>query len=102
MAQLLIDEEALLRASNEFKELEKKTRQLCRDLVQLNIELSEGFKTPAGEKFRLSYQQGLLFPLNEQITVIMHISENLNNARNSYQSVFDEYREIVNDISSDE
>ena len=100
MAELFINEEALQRASEEFKELRQKTNALYRDLAALDEELSEGFKTPAGTKFRNSYRFGLLEPVAEQLIVMDHISENLNNARNSYQSIFDEYREIVNDISS--
>lgn len=102
MADLVIDEEALDRACTEFEELERKTYALCKDLGQLNIDLSEGFKTPAGEKFRLSYQQSLLLPVNEQLTVIRHISQNLKDARNNYRSIFDDYRDIVRDLNSDD
>ena len=100
MAEILIDEEELQKAHNDFLELAQKAQSLLRDIEQLNEEMRTGFDTPAGHKFYNSYKDCLCEPLNQQIIVIEHIAENLTTAKNMYQSVFDQYRSVVNMLST--
>ena len=100
MSEILIDEEELQKAHNDFMELAAKAKSLLKDIEQLNEEIKTGFDTPAGKIFYNSYKDCLCEPLNQQIIVIKHIAENLVTAKSMYQSVFDEYRDLVNTINS--
>lgn len=92
---ILIDEEALKSASDELSGISQEMQQLKKDLLSLLDDLKTGFDTPAGRKFYNSCNTGLLTPIDQQAKVMAHIAENLELAKNMYQSVFDEYREIV-------
>lgn len=92
---MVIEEEAFNTAANEFDELSGKIDSLIKDINEMLNDLKTGFDTPAGHKFINSCESTLLEPLDQQKIVITHISENLKTARTMYQSVFDEYREVV-------
>ncbi len=93
---VLIDEQNLAMLANEFNELANDVRNLRKEVQEMLEELKNGFDTPAGRKFYNSCASGLLTPLDQQATVMDHIAENINTAKNMYQPVFEEYREIVN------
>ncbi|MBR1481563.1 MAG: hypothetical protein IJ598_01200 [Ruminococcus sp.] len=97
--QILIDEEEFAVAANSFRELSQEVRALHKDVSDMLNDLRTGFDTPAGRKFYNSCYAGLLLPLIEQVTVIEHIADNLTTAKNMYAPVFDEYRDLVNDLN---
>ncbi len=93
---IIIDEEVFQKAANDFEELSTYVTDLRKEVLDMLNDLKTGFNTPAGRKFYNSCANRLINPLNQQVIVLKHISENLLTAKNMYQSVFDEYREIVN------
>ncbi len=89
-----LDEEAFTTAAAQMAALADEFRGL-RDRINRSLaELRTGFQTPAGEKFFKACGSDLLQPLDDQIRVIDHVSQNLETAQQSYQSVFQEYREL--------
>ena len=98
---MVIDEEAFTKASQDFKELAGKINSLQKDINDMLTDIRNGFDTTAGRKFINACESTLLEPLERQKIVVTHIADNLTQAKNSYKSVFDEYREVVNSINSD-
>lgn len=96
---ILLDENAFDTAAGEMATLSKDMKALKTDIDNLLKELKTGFDTPAGEKFLKSCEDGLLKALEDQANVIEHVSENLKTARRSYQSVFEEYKNLNRMIS---
>ena len=97
---IVVDEEAFAQASAEFAELAQKINSLADDINQMMTDLRKGFDTPAGRKFCQTCYSSLITPIIEQKIVVEHISENLTTVRQMYQSVFDEYRSVVNEMNS--
>ena len=95
MKTILIDEEVFETAAKDFDELSKYILDLRKEIFEMLQDFKTGFDTPAGRKFCQSCSSGLINPLNQQAVVISHISQNLRQAKNMYQSVFDEYDQIV-------
>ncbi len=96
---VVIEEEAFSQAAAEFEELAAKIDSLLNEINEMMDDLKTGFDTPAGHKFIQACGNTLVDPLEKQKIVVTHISENLNKARTMYQSVFDEYREVVNSMN---
>ena len=99
---MVIDEDDFETASKEFDELAISISELRSEILDMLEDLRTGFDTPAGRKFYRSCGAGLVLPLYQQAAVVKHISENLRQAKKMYQSVFDEYREIVKYINDSE
>lgn len=97
---IVLDDEAFQKASQDFADLADKLDHLYKDVDEMLAELQKGFDTPAGHKFVSACNKTLLENLDKQKAVISHVSENLNMAKNTYQSVFTEYQELVNLINS--
>lgn len=91
---ILLDEDAFEKAVKEFSELSKSMKTFEKEIQSLLAKLKEGFNTPAGAKFTTACENGLLKALEDQANVIGHVSENLGNAKHSYQSVFQEYAQL--------
>ena len=98
---IVLDEEAFATAADEFDELAGKIDSLYNDIEEMLSILENGFDTPAGHKFINACEKTLLEPLEKQRKVVEHVSENLRDARTMYQSVFDDYRDLVNYFNSD-
>ena len=98
---IVIEEEAFTTAANEFDELSGKIDSLMKDINEMLNDLKTGFDTPAGHKFVKSCESTLLEPLKQQRIVVTHISENLKTAKTMYESVFNEYREVVNAMNTE-
>ena len=95
---IVLDEEAFELASKRLDDLSDRIQALQNNIsTQLN-DLKQGFQTPAGDKFFNVCGTKLLDPMKDQARVINHVSENLRNARSSYESVFQEYKELNNSI----
>lgn len=92
---IMLDEENLTLIANECAELASDVRALRKEVLDMLNDLKTGFDTPAGRKFYDSCASGLITPLDQQAIVMDHIAENIKNAKNMYQPVFDEYRQIV-------
>jgi uncharacterized protein YukE len=92
---IILDEEAFAKAAGDFEDLAEQIRQLRKDIEEQLEMLQHGFDTPAGHKFINSCRDNLLRPLEEQQTVVEHISETLQKCISEYQSVFDEYSDIT-------
>ena len=91
---ILLDEEAFDKAAGKMTILSKDMKALKTDINNLLEELKTGFDTPAGDKFLKSCEEGVLKALEDQANVIEHVSGNLKTARQSYKSVFEEYRDL--------
>lgn len=95
---ILLDNEAFIVAAGRLDELSKNMQELRKEISNLLEELKVGFDTPAGKKIYNSCRNNLLQPMDDQVRVISHVSENLLNAKNSYQSVFNEFEALNNII----
>lgn len=91
---ILLDDDAFEKAAKDFIQLSKDMNSLKKDINRLLTELKQGFDTPAGKKFMESCESGLLKALEDQANVIEHVSNNLQGAKQSYQSVFAEYEKL--------
>ncbi|MBR6045157.1 MAG: hypothetical protein IKP47_05935 [Ruminococcus sp.] len=96
---IVIDEEVFDRAVREFQALVADIKQLLSDTGDMLATLSLGYDTPAGRKFVAACQDYIIYPITEQYVVIDQICKNLQLCKNGYQSVFDEYRKLVNYMS---
>jgi len=97
---IVIDEEALNKAGQDFLELCGKIDALLMDVTNMLEALKSGFDTPAGRTFMKSCENCLLEPIQQQKIVVTHIAENLLMAKNMYQSVFTDYRDVVYTLSN--
>lgn len=98
--EILLDEDAFVEASRRMAALVVEMNNLRNQVSGLLDELRRGFQTPAGAKFFQACGSNLLQPLDDQKRVIDHVSENLRNARQSYESVFQEFRALNDQIES--
>lgn len=96
---IIIDEEAFDRAATAFQELIDDIKALETNINDMLLQLSVGFNTPAGRKFMNAFRLYVIGPVVQQEIVIEQVCENLKIAKNGYQSVFDEYRQLLTDIS---
>ena len=91
---ILLDQESFQTAAARFDALAEDMNTLRRDVETLLNELERGFDTPAGRKFIHSCRNSLLRPMEDQETVIRHVSDNLRGAREQYEPVFAEYQAL--------
>lgn len=96
---IVLDEEAFLRAIEEFAELGNQLQSLRNDVTEMLNDLHAGFNTPAGNRFIAACEHNLFIPLDEQKKVIDHISDTLKQAKQKYESVFREYESLQNTIN---
>ena len=96
---IIIDEEAFDRAVSQLQELINDIKALETNVNEMLLVLSTGFDTPAGRKFINSCKLYVIAPIFQQEVVITQVCENLKIAKNGYQSVFDEYRRLLNEMS---
>jgi len=97
---IVLDEEAFSKAIADFDNLQSEMRSLRTDIEQMLSEIEQGFNTPAGRKFIESCKANLLKPLDDQVTVLQHISENIKQSNGEYKSVFEGYRQLNSKINS--
>ena len=97
---ILLDDDAFQTASGGLKDLSQDLEALRRDIEGLLTDLATGFGTPAGRKFIRSCKGNLLQPMTDLAAVILHVSDNLGQAKNMYQSIFDEFADLNNSINS--
>ena len=98
---IVLDEEAFQKASTDLDDLAVKLQQLKADIEEMLNDLQQGFDTPAGHKFVDACHNTLLDPVSKQAEVLQHVARNLSTAKTSYESVFEDYRDLVNLINSD-
>lgn len=91
---IVIDDEKFNNASREFANLSKDIKDLRKDINNMLEDLKKGFDTPAGRKFVAACEEYLLKPMDDQVHVIEHVSSNLSQAKNMYQSVFSDYKAL--------
>lgn len=96
---IVLDEAAFNTAISEFAELSNQLQQLRTDIEDMLNVLKVGFNTPAGRKLVSSFEKNLFEPLDAQKLVLEHISGTLSDARQQYQSVFDEYEALLATIN---
>ena len=89
---IVLDEEAFKTAADKLQILSGDMQKLKTRIETLLAELRIGFDTPAGEKFFALCGTNLIKPLDDQAHVIEHVAQNLQDAQNSYSSVFVEYQ----------
>lgn len=95
---ILLDSEEFKVASDQLSVLADDMSKLRQDIEKLLEELRTGFDTPAGHKFMDLCKKGLLQPMEDQALIIKHVSDNLNQARTKYESVFTEFQTLNNTI----
>ena len=95
MADIILDEAAFRKASAKLKDASDGLAQLVTDMEDSVTELERGFDTPAGRSFARLYRERVIRQTSEQGDTLRQISEDLELAKNSYQSVFDEYRKLL-------
>ncbi len=93
---IYLDEDAFQAAVDEYAKLTEDMKNLRQRISGLLDGLREGFDTPAGKAFFESCGSNLLQPLDDQLRVLQHVSDNLRNSKQKYQSVFDEYKLLKN------
>ena len=91
---IVIDEEVFDRNAAKLQELVEDIIKLRDDVIDMLDTLRDGFDTPAGRKFMGLCRDQVIEPLTAQKIVISQISDNLKAAKNGYQSVFEEYRQM--------
>lgn len=91
---IILNDEAFNEASTQLETLAKNMSALKSDIETLLSELKAGWQTPAGEKYFAACGNTLIQPMNDQVNVINHVSSNLKTAKNSYQTVFDDYKQL--------
>ena len=96
---IVIDEEVFDRNVEKLQELVDDIIKLRDDVNDMLLTLKNGFDTPAGRKFYNLCKDNVIDPLTSQKIVISQIAGNLKAARNGYQRVFEEYRELSAFIS---
>ena len=92
---IVIDEEVFDRNVVKLQELVDDIIKLRNDVADMLETLKTGFDTPAGRKFLGLCKDQVIQPLNQQRIVIGQISDNLKAAKNGYQSIFEEYRQLA-------
>ena len=97
---ILIDEEAFIKASDDLAALSKRIQTLQGDIDRMLNTLEKGWDTPAGKKFKKSCDTVLIQPLKDQKLVIDHVAAVLKTSKQQYQSVFDAYRDLNSSITS--
>ncbi len=95
---IVLDDLEFQRAVKRFDDLSNRINTLQEKVSKSLEDLRSGFDTPAGHKFFDVCGTKLLDPMKDQARVIKHVSDNLKDAKNSYQSVFDEFIELNNSI----
>lgn len=95
---IVLDDDEFQKAIDRFNKLSERINTLHNDVSASLDDLRAGFDTPAGHKFFEVCGNKLLDPMKDQARVIQHVSDNLRDATNSYQSVFDEFIELNNSI----
>lgn len=94
--KILLDDAKLSEAAIKMTQIASDMTDLKKQIQGLLENMKSGYNTPAGRKFQEVCSTGLLQLFDDQIAVINHVAENLNTAKNEYQSVFDEYRALNN------
>lgn len=93
---IYLDEDAFQTAADDYAKLTEDMKHLRQRISGLLDSLRQGFDTPAGKVFFESCGSNLLQPLDDQLRVLQHVSDNLRSSRQMYQSVFDEYKSLKN------
>lgn len=97
---IVLDEEAFDKAISDFSLLGDKLKKLRHDIEDMVNTLKYGFDTPAGVKFMNSCENNLFKPLDDQQLVLEHISDTLQQSKQSYSTVFKEYEDLQNTINN--
>lgn len=97
---ITLDQDEFETTSIKLAQLSKDMNDLKKEIQGLLDDLKEGFNTPAGKKFFKAYGKTLIEPMGQQVIVIDHISKNLNEAKQLYSSVFEEYRALNSSINN--
>jgi hypothetical protein len=97
---ILIDEEAFIKASDDLAALSERLKTLHGDVDTMLKTLEKGWDTPAGKKFKNSCDAILIQPLKDQKAVLDHVAAVLKTSKTQYQSVFEAYRNLNNTITS--
>lgn len=97
---IVLDDEVFRNAANRFSKLATRIDTLQGTVSERLEALRVGFDTPAGHKFFEACGTKLLDPMKDQARVIQYVSDNLNMARTSYQSVFDEFKNLNSTINN--
>ena len=96
---IIIDEGAFDKATEELEGIVEDLRALKTDVYEMLQTLKAGFDTPAGTKFYNACFYHIVSPIVAQMMVIEQIVGNLKTAKTGYQSVFEEYKSLIDSMS---
>ena len=97
---IVIDQDAFNKASTDLQALSTRLNNFKSDVEDMLLELQKGFDTPAGRKFIESCRMNLGAPIADQMLVLQHISDTLNQVIVEYNKVFTSYDEMNNAIKA--
>ena len=96
---IVLDNENFTNACKRLNELASRINTLENNVSNSLEALKAGFDTPAGRKFFEVCGTKLLDPMKDQARVINHVSENLQNAQDSYRTVFEDFKKLNSSIA---
>ena len=95
MPTIILDEGAFQTASMKLEQASEEMAQLVIDMENSVAKLEKGFDTPAGRCFQKLYRERVITQTREQGEILQQISTDLEKAKHSYRSVFEEYRRLI-------
>ena len=97
---IILDDQQFQKTANRFLELAREMQTLEKDITTELANLKPAFRTPAGDAFFQACESILLERIKEQKKALESITTTLNQARNTYASVFREYDALNNRLGS--
>ena len=97
---LVVDESALEKASQDFSDLTAKVQSLSTALQGGVDAMKPGYDTPAGRAFEKCCQTVLIAKLDEFRQELEDMAGKLSDAKSKYQPVFTQYEELNQKIGS--
>ena len=96
---IILDEEALKKASQDMKQLFQDVKTLLNEMLDVFSDLrNEGMNTPTGRRIYELFFHSVYEPFADLVYVAEHVSGNIDLAVLHFQSVFDEYRALINEL----
>lgn len=100
MYDIVLDEESFETASKDLAALSTRLEDFQTKMNGLLDDLQKGIDTPAGRKFIATCKGQLTKPINSQAKVINQVSTNLKMAQTSYETVFESFKSINEQINN--
>ena len=99
---ICLDQGSLSNAVKSLGDLSEQIETLNGKIESMLDQLVSGFHTTAGYRFKEACEMILLERLKEESKAIGQMAQTLDTAKNQYESVFEEYQQVNQFISSNE